>query len=70
MTLYSLNPIAIIKGRRKTGESTTYTMVDVVTKTKYDHKNQTPGVKVSYRILAKRGEKLSGHSNIATVYDE
>jgi hypothetical protein len=54
----------------KVADSISYAMIDVVTKTKYDHKKQTPGVRVSYRVRAKRGEKLSEHSNIATVYDE
>jgi hypothetical protein len=54
----------------KIGDELSFSMIDVVTKTKYDHKEQTPGVRISYRVRAKRGEKLSEHSNTATVYEK
>ncbi len=47
-----------------------FVLVDVVTKTKYDHKHQTPGVRVDYRVRAKRDDELSIPSNIATVYPD
>jgi hypothetical protein len=52
----------------KTGEATNYVMVDAVTNSAYEHKNQTPGVKATYRIKGKRGEIESGYSNNAVVY--
>lgn len=52
----------------KIGDSNDWSMVDVVTNSKYEHKNQTPGVKVNYRIKAKRGDSLSTASNSAMVY--
>ena len=52
----------------KIGDSSAWNIIDVVTVSKYDHKNQTPGVKVQYRVRAKRGEQESTASNTATVY--
>lgn len=52
----------------KIANSTDWLMIDAVTGSKYKHKNQTPGVKVQYRIRAKRGELESGTSNTAVVY--
>ena len=52
----------------KIANSTDWLMIDAVTGSKYKHKNQTPGVKVQYRIRAKRGELESGMSNTAVVY--
>ena len=46
-----------------------FALVDVVTKTKYIHKGQTPGVRVSYRVKAKRGDLISSPSNVAVVYE-
>jgi len=45
-----------------------FSFVDVVTKTKYDHKGQTPGVMITYQIKAKRGDEVSQPSNNAVVY--
>lgn len=52
----------------KIGDSNTWVIIDVITNTKYDHKNQTPGVKVQYRVRAKRGDLESTPSNVAVVY--
>lgn len=52
----------------KFGDSNAWVIVDVTTSVKYEHKNQTPGVKVQYRIKAKRGDAESTASNIAIVY--
>lgn len=52
----------------KTGEAGEWTIVDVVTNSKFDHKNQTPGARVQYRVKAKRGTIVSSASNIAIVY--
>ncbi len=52
----------------RTGESTQWVMVDAVTKTRYEHTGQRPGVSVRYRIRAKRGDKASDYSNEALVY--
>jgi len=51
----------------KAGEKD-FSFVDVVTKTKYDHKGQTPGVLITYQIKAKRGDEVSQPSNNAVVY--
>ena len=45
-----------------------FSYVDVSTATKYNHKGQTPGVFMLYRIIAKRGDVLSEPSNEASVY--
>jgi hypothetical protein len=52
----------------KIGDATAWTMIDAVTGSNYKHKNQTPGVKVQYRVKAKRGDLESGFSNTAVVY--
>lgn len=52
----------------KIGDSDTWVMIDAVTGSTYKHKNQTPGVKIQYRIKAKRGDLESSHSNTAVVY--
>ena len=51
----------------KAGEKD-FSFVDVVTKTRYDHKNQTPGTMITYQIKAKRGDEVSQPSNNAVVY--
>ena len=56
----------VIEG--KAGDASTWTMVDAVTSASYKHINQTPGVKIQYRIKAKRGDLESGNSNTAVVY--
>lgn len=52
----------------KIGDSNSWVMMDAVTGSNYKHKNQTPGVKVQYRVKAKRGDLESGYSNTAVVY--
>lgn len=52
----------------KIGNSDKWEIVDTVTVAKYEHVNQTPGVKIQYRIRAKRGTVESQPSNTATVY--
>jgi len=52
----------------KIGDSNTWVIIDAITVTKYEHKNQTPGVKVQYRVRAKRGDLESTASNVAVVY--
>ncbi|CAN5330215.1 hypothetical protein BH10ACI1_BH10ACI1_03380 [soil metagenome] len=53
----------------KIGDSNTWVLIDTVTNSKYEHKNQTPGVKIQYRVKAKRGESISTASNTAVVYE-
>ena len=53
----------------KIDPSPDFVMIDVVTKTNYVHKGQTPGVRVSYRVRAKKNEAVSAPSNVATVYE-
>lgn len=52
----------------KIGNSENWVMIDAVTGASYKHKDQTPGVKIQYRIKAKRGEFESGYTNTAVVY--
>jgi len=54
----------------KISPATEFSLIDVVTKTGYIHKEQTPGVRVSYRVRAKKDEEVSSASNVATVYEE
>jgi hypothetical protein len=56
----------IVEGM-KAGE-TKFSYVDVVTKTKYNHKSQKPGEQITYQVKAKRGEEVSQPSNNAVVY--
>lgn len=49
-------------------ETEAWQYLDVITATKYEHIGQTPGVKIYYRIIAKRSKTKSGHSNIAVAY--
>jgi hypothetical protein len=53
----------------KIGNATEAVLVDVITNTNYEHKNQTPGVKVQYFVKAKRGDVESAASNTAVVYE-
>ncbi len=43
-------------------------VVDAVTARKYDHKQQTVGNQVSYRVRARRGAVTSDPSNVVVVY--
>jgi hypothetical protein len=52
----------------KFGDSNDWVIIDAVTRSNYKHLNQTPGVKVQYRVKAKRGEFASGYTNTAVVY--
>ena len=54
----------------KTSDSRQWSKVDVVTATKYQHAGQPPGVKIIYRVLARRSGKLSPPSNEFTLYEE
>lgn len=50
------------------GGASAWTLVDVTTKTKYEHQGCKPGERAVYRIRAKRGDVPSGYSNEAVVY--
>lgn len=52
----------------KIGDSDVWVLIDTITITKYEHKNQIPGVKIQYRVKAKRGNVVSTASNVAVVY--
>ena len=54
----------------KVGTDLNWTKLDVVTATKYRHTGQSPGVKIVYRIIARRSGKLSTPSNEFTLYGE
>ncbi len=53
---------------RRKGATADFELVDVVTATKYAHKNQKPGEAQTYRVRARRGDVTSGPSNTANVY--
>jgi hypothetical protein len=50
------------------GAATAYALVDIVTTTKYDYRNQKPGVRVVYRVRARKSGNTSDPSNQAIVY--
>lgn len=52
----------------KIGDTGEWGMIDAVKTTKFEHKNQTPGVKMQYRVRAKNGELISTASNVAVIY--
>jgi hypothetical protein len=52
----------------KVGDTGAWSLIDTTTKTKFSHTGQRPGVKVAYRIRAKRGDRGSEFSNEAVVY--
>lgn len=56
----------VVELRKK--DAVDFTMVDIVTATKYVHKGQTPGENQTYRIRARKGDSYSDPSNEATVY--
>lgn len=53
----------------KTGDDDVYKFVAVTTKTRFDHRNQTPGVRAFYRVKAVRGDAESAYSNEAVIYN-
>jgi hypothetical protein len=54
----------------KIGTAAAWSLVDVVTATRFSHLGQTPGVPVVYRVRARRGSDVSEPSNEASVYAE
>lgn len=52
----------------KIGDAAKYSIIGTSTKKSFNHKDQTPGVKVIYRVRAQRGEDFSDYSNEAVVY--
>lgn len=53
----------------KIGDAANYVFVAVSTKLRYQHKNQTPGVRVFYRVKAVNGDQESAYSNSAVIYN-
>jgi hypothetical protein len=53
----------------KIGNSAEYMFVKALTKARFEHKNQTPGVRAFYRVKAIRGDLESAYSNEAVVYN-
>lgn len=47
-----------------------FTMLDIITATRYTHKGHTPGEFIAYRIKARKGDRYSEPSNEAAVYVE
>lgn len=54
----------------RTGETGAWQVLDAVTATRYEHAGQTPGIKVYYRVYAKRSNQKSGNSNVAVAYGQ
>ena len=52
----------------KAGASASFILVDVVKTTRYAHANQMPGVRIVYRVRARRGSTVSAPSNEGIVY--
>lgn len=50
------------------GTATAWTLVDVVTATRFNHIDQTPGVRARYRIRARRAGQTSEPGPEASVY--
>ncbi|CAN5507075.1 hypothetical protein BH10ACI1_BH10ACI1_18100 [soil metagenome] len=57
----------IVEG--KIGDAPDYVFIKTTTKTRFEHKNQTPGVRVFYRVKAVHGDLESANSNVAVVYN-
>ncbi len=53
----------------KMGDETQYKFVKVLSKTRFEHKNQTPGVRAFYRVKAVHSDSESTYSNEAVVYN-
>lgn len=53
----------------KIGDAANYSFVAVSTKTRYEHKNQTPGARAFYRVKAVSGDQESAYSNEAVIYN-
>lgn len=51
------------------GNDAEYKFVAVTTKTRFEHKHQTPGVRVFYRVKAVRSDLESPYSNEAVIYN-
>jgi hypothetical protein len=53
----------------KVGDAAAYSFVTVTRKQRLEHKNQTPGVRVFYRVKAVHGDLESAYSNEAVIYN-
>ena len=62
-------PSTIFNIEAKIGSAADFVIIGSTTKTTWVHKNQTPGVKIVYRVRAQRGDDYSDYSNTATVYE-
>lgn len=63
-------PNTIFTIEAKTGGAASFVIVGTTTTTTFNHTNQTPGVKVVYRVRAQRGNGgFSEYSNEAIVYN-
>lgn len=52
----------------RVGPTGPWQFLNTTTRSKYDHTGQTPGVRLEYRVKAKRPAGESNYSNIAVVY--
>lgn len=52
----------------KVGGSKEWRVIGMTNRVRYTDKNRTPGIQVTYRVIAFRGEKRSGASNLTVVY--
>lgn len=62
-------PGTVFQIQAKVGTATDFVGVSATTATKFDHSGQTPGVKVTYRVVASRAGMLSAPSAAAIVYE-
>lgn len=53
----------------KIGAAAQFNFVTVTKRTRFEHKNQTPGVRAVYRVKAVHGDLESTYSNDAIVYN-
>ncbi len=63
------NPAVNFIIEAKVGEETEYHFIKVQSRTRFQHKNQTPGVRVFYRVKAVHGDLESAYSNEAVIYN-
>jgi hypothetical protein len=52
----------------KVGDATAWTLLEPTTKTSFQHTGNTPGVKATYMVKARRRDITGPESNIAVVY--
>ena len=62
------HPSTVFLVEAQTGTNPDFVQIGAPTATKFTHSGVTPGVKVTYRVRARRRSTLSAPSNVATLY--